>query len=102
MAGAPLGNQNARKKPWAEALRRAVARSAKGKPKDGETRIEMGLNQIADQCVKAAIKGDWKAMTEIADRLDGKPMTQTHISADEGTFVPHEVRLTGVRSSDSD
>lgn len=84
--GAPLGNDNATKsKPWQESLRRALARAG------GE--VDMGLDQIADQVVKAAIKGDKDAWKEIGDRIDGKA-TQEITGAGGGPMVVEVVRLT--------
>lgn len=67
-AGAPIGNQNARKaKRWENALTRALARVAEGQG------FEAGLDRVADQVVAAALNGDKDAWTEVANRLDGKP-----------------------------
>lgn len=70
------GNQNAYKnKPWADALRRAMARFDGGK--------ENALNLIADQTVKAAVSGDQWAVKEIADRMDGKSAQSVTVAGDE-------------------
>lgn len=80
MAGAPEGNQNKIKnKPWADALRRAMARYEDGR--------ENALNLIADQTVKAAINGDQWAITEIANRMDGKPAQSVTVAGDEDNPV---------------
>jgi len=71
MAGAPVGNQNAKKgRMWAKALEREVARLESGD-------LEAGLARIARRVVRVADQGDeekaiW-AFKEIGDRLDGKP-----------------------------
>ena len=68
MAGAPQGNQNAKKaKRWEGALTRALARVSEG------AGVESGLDKVADQVVSAALAGDKDAWQEIANRLDGKP-----------------------------
>lgn len=68
MAGAPLGNQNARKaKRWESAITRALAKVAAG------AGVEAGLDALADQLVNAAVKGEQWALIEIGNRLDGKP-----------------------------
>lgn len=73
MAGAPVGNQNARKaKIWEQALKRALARYS------GST-VDAGLDLLASRVVKAAIENeDDQAAAMIAekigDRLDGKPV----------------------------
>lgn len=80
MAGAPEGNKNKIKnKPWADALRRAMARYEDGN--------ENALNLIADQTVKAAINGDQWAITEIANRMDGKPAQSVTVAGDEDNPV---------------
>lgn len=65
--GAPLGNRNQSKtKPWADAIRRALARREKsGKGAD--------LNRLAEALLDRAGEGDLTALREIGDRLDGKP-----------------------------
>lgn len=72
---APKGNRNARKgKDWEGALRRALSQyelvGADGKPvvPKGEA-----LHAIARRVVELAILGSKDAITEIANRLDGKP-----------------------------
>lgn len=68
MAGAPVGNQNARKaKRWESAITRALAKAAAG------AGVEAGLDSLADQLVSAAGKGEQWALIEIGNRLDGKP-----------------------------
>lgn len=68
MAGAPVGNQNARKaKRWEAAITRALAKVAEG------AGVEAGLDKLAEQLVSAAGKGDQWALLEIGNRLDGKP-----------------------------
>lgn len=73
MAGAPEGNENAKKGAlYNHALKRALARA--GKTVDG------GLNKVTDQLVAAAIAGEQWAIKEVADRIEGKP-AQTNILA---------------------
>lgn len=65
--GAPVGNVNAvRNKPWADALRRAVARRVEANDKPG-------LNQLAEVLLDKCAEGDLAALKELGDRLDGKP-----------------------------
>lgn len=73
---APKGNQNAKTKPWASALKRALARNGGS--------VDAGLNKIANQVVDAAIKGDQWAVNEIGNRVDGKPAQQQII---DGTLA---------------
>jgi len=72
---APKGNQNARRKPWADALKRALARS-KGS-------VDNGLNYLADQVLTDAINGDKQAQQEIFNRVDGKYHQSVELSGDE-------------------
>lgn len=61
---AAKGNQYARKsKDWESALRRALEKHESG----------MALAKIAEHVVQQAIAGDWRAIEEIANRMDGKP-----------------------------
>ena len=66
-SGNPSGGLRTRK-PWREALERAVKRRDAGK--DGNPQM---LEVIADQCVSDAVDGSIAAIKEIGDRLDGKP-----------------------------
>ncbi len=77
---APQGNNNKTKnKPWADALRRALARFEDKDTKPGEA-----LNRIASQYVNSAINGDKDAIVEIANRLDGKPAQSLNVDEDSG------------------
>jgi hypothetical protein len=68
MAGAPVGNQNAKTaKRWQSAITRALARAADGKG------VEAGLDTLADKLVGLAAAGEQWAIREVGDRLDGKP-----------------------------
>ena len=67
--GAPKGNKNAAKgREWYEALRYALA--------SFETDViarGTALKAIAKKCVEQALDGNRDAITEIGNRLDGKP-----------------------------
>jgi len=66
--GAPVGNSNATKaKPWADAIKRALAR----REHEGNGR---DLNALADKLIDCAAEGDLSALKELGDRLDGKPV----------------------------
>lgn len=54
---------------WADAVRIAINREAKG----GDGKIRKRINIIADNLAKAAMSGDMQAIKEVGDRLDGKP-----------------------------
>ena len=78
-AGAPIGNQNARKENrlWGETIRRAVAQNDAQK-----------LRSLADKLIELAAAGDVSALREVGDRLDGKPAQQVALTgADDGPLV---------------
>lgn len=52
-------------KPWADAIRRALARRADGDLQD--------INKLADKLLDKAAEGDLPALKELGDRLDGRP-----------------------------
>ncbi len=92
-AGAPIGNQNARKgRIWSEALKRALARYS-------GTSVDAGLDKLADKMVKAANEGDAEAyqiIEKIGDRLEGKPaQTLIHNGDEEGG--PVQARIVFVK-----
>jgi hypothetical protein len=68
--GAPFGNTNRLKNMlWSDAIRRAIARAAKGPRGEGNYAM---LNKLADALVKKGLKGDVSALKELGDRIDGK------------------------------
>ena len=70
---AAKGNQYARKtKDWENALRRAIEKHSSG----------MALAKIAEKVVDDALLGDWRAIEEIANRMDGKPAQAIEHSGD--------------------
>ena len=87
--GAQPGNQNAIKpKQWSEALNKALKQFA-----DKKLKCSMGeaLDKIANNVVREALQGDWWAVAEIANRLDGKPMQSVEVAGSiEHTHV-HEL-----------
>ena len=75
MAGAPLGNDNAKRaKPWRDAIDRAVAQD------DGKR-----LRSIAETLLTLATQGDMTAIRELGDRLDGKPHQSVDVGNPDGT-----------------
>lgn len=82
--GAPPGNQNGAKgKRWAEALDRALKLF-----EDKKLKVTRGqaLDRIARNVVKEAILGDFWAVAEIGNRLDGK----AHQSVDVTGSIEHK------------
>lgn len=67
--GGQPGNRNAAKgMRWRDALNKALAQYTRDDLKAGEA-----LDRIAQNVVIAALGGDWDAIAEIGNRLDGKP-----------------------------
>jgi len=83
MAGAPLGNQNARKgKSWLDALRIEIAID------DGAR-----LQKAACQLLNKAADGDLSAIKEPADRLDGKSIQAKTVTAQLEKSVPTKIQV---------
>lgn len=72
--GAPVGNQNARKRHWSNAVEAAVM------VEDKATQRKRLFN-IADRLVAMAESGDMQAIKELGDRLDGKPAQAIDLTA---------------------
>lgn len=76
-SGAQPGNNNRNKaKPWADAIRRAIARRE-------ETGSGADLNRLAESLLDKAAEGDMAALKELGDRLDGKSAQAVTVSGDE-------------------
>lgn len=75
--GAHIGNQNARKGKWADALARAV------EVEDPATRRRR-LDAIAERLIVKAEEGDIQAIKELGDRIDGKPSQQVAVTGPQG------------------
>lgn len=88
MAGAPLGNTNGRKgKAWFDALRKeCVQRQA--------------LDKIAKVVVDAALNGEQWAITEIGNRMDGKPAQSLEVTGDPENPLEtvSRIELVGMRA----
>lgn len=83
MAGAPFGNQNARKgKSWLDALRLEIAVD------DGAR-----LQKAACQLLNKAAEGDLAAIKELADRLDGKAIQANTLTAQLETSMPTTIKV---------
>jgi hypothetical protein len=73
MAGAPLGNQNGRKgRVWSQAIERALAARSK---RDGI----VALDVLAEKLLALADEGDFQALKELGDRLEGKAVQPSEI-----------------------
>lgn len=73
--GAPLGNQNARKRHWSDAIQRAVE-------EEDPLLKRRRIDALADRLIEKAMEGDVAAMREIGDRLDGKPAQSVQLGGD--------------------
>lgn len=74
MAGAPIGNQNARTGSLVRgAIRRVLA--------ENEAKGRESLVEIARTLITNAEQGDLAAAKEVFDRLDGKAVATTEIAA---------------------
>lgn len=78
--GAAIGNQNARKGKWADAIDRAVC------VEDPVSRRRR-LDAIAERLIAKAEEGDIQAIKELGDRLDGKAAQQIVHSGDSESPV---------------
>lgn len=81
-SGNPSGTQPG--KPFAEALKRNLARRA------AESNAA-DLDKAADVLIAKAIEGDFQSLKELADRLDGKAAQS--IGGHDGGPVKHELSL---------
>ena len=88
--GAPLGNQNARKGKWAEAVSRAV------EVEDPITRRRW-IDAIADKLREKAAEGDIQASKELGDRIDGKAMQALEHSGPGGEPLPSTIAVQIVK-----
>jgi|SRR6185312_3692021 len=78
--GAQPGNRNATKtKRWTQAIDKALKQF-----QDKKLRVKAGeaLDRIAKLLVKEALQGDWWAVTEIGNRLDGKPAQSIDVTGE--------------------
>lgn len=89
--GAQPGNSNATKgRPWADAIRRALARRE-------QTGNGGDLNALADRLIDACLEGELPALKELGDRLDGKPAQAIVGDAEAG---PVAMTVTWIRPDD--
>jgi hypothetical protein len=72
MAGAPIGNENARDgRIWRDAIRRAILAD------DGRK-----LRALAERLLEKAAEGDVAALKEVGDRIDGKSAQMIGVGQD--------------------
>jgi hypothetical protein len=85
--GAPLGNQNAKKKPFTEQMRRYILANPKK------------MERIIEGVFKEAEEGNLAALHAIMDRVEGKPTQSTEISGPEGTELVKGIGFVFVDSN---
>lgn len=86
---APRGNRNAAKGTrWREALNQELAQLVLDTGLMAGT-VQAGLRAIAKRVVKDAYAGNYNAISEIANRQDGKPAQAVHVSGDDGGPIEH-------------
>ena len=78
------------------ALKRALARLS------DEHTFDAGLDRMAEKVVKAAWDGDQWAITEIGNRIDGRPAQALTVRGDEDNpLVLREIVIRTVHATDS-
>ena len=93
---APIGNNNASKsKPWADAIRRAIARHDANAPEDLHF-----LNKLADQLLVDCLNKEKDARDELTNRLDGKVAQSVTVAGDDEKPMVHKVVWEVVKPSD--
>ena len=90
MAGVKGRSGPKQEKPFRDALMLAL-KEAHGEHKK--------LRAVAESLVERAIEGDVRAITEVADRLDGKPTQQIEAAVDLGlgTLVKQAAEIVRAR-----
>jgi hypothetical protein len=79
-----VGNQHARKaRLWRDALKKELEKVI-GPNGMAVGNVVDGLRVIAKQVVADAVAGNYTAIAEIANRLDGRPAQDVHVSGDDG------------------
>ena len=73
--GAPFGNQNAKKKPFTEQMKRFILANPQK------------MEKIIEGIFKEAEEGSLAALNMIIDRVEGKPIQSTDITSSDGTVV---------------
>lgn len=88
----PTGKNGREQKPWADAIKRALARAELDPARGGRD-----INKLAEQLLDKAADGDMGALKELGDRLDGKPAQSVDLGGDPDKPLITEIRWTVVR-----
>lgn len=89
----PTGKNGREQKPWADAIKRALAR----RELTGDGR---DLNKLADTLIDKAAGGDMPALKEIGDRLDGKAAQSMTLAGDPDAPLVTRIERTIVDAND--
>jgi hypothetical protein len=81
------GNQNARKKPFTEQMKRFILANPKK------------MERIIEGVFKEAEEGNLAALHAIMDRVEGKPVQSTELSGPEGTELVKGIGFVFVDSN---
>ena len=82
--GAPKGNKNASKgRLWRDALNQELIELVLPNGKQAGS-VTAGLRAIAKKVVADAMAGDYRAITEIGIRQDGRAPQDVHLSGEDG------------------
>jgi len=88
LSEAMKGNQNARKKPFTEQMKRHLLANPKK------------LEKIIEKMVDEAVEGNLAAAKEIMDRVEGKAVQATEISGPDGTELVKGIGFMFVDGND--
>lgn len=89
MAGAPIGNTNAKgKRVWSDAIRKHAVQNGT-------------LDQAAKVLCDLAVQGDLAAIKELGDRIDGKSV-QALANDDDSPLFPQKVLVELVNAANKD
>ena len=78
----PTGKNGREQKPWADAIKRALAR-AEHDPKGSHR----ALNALAERLLDKCADGDMASLRELGDRLDGKAPQSTDLTINDRRSV---------------
>lgn len=90
----PTGKNGREQKPWADAIKRALAR----RELTGDGR---DLNKLADTLIDKAADGDMPALKEIGDRLDGKAAQSMTLAGDAENPIIARIERVVIDSKDA-
>jgi hypothetical protein len=83
------GKTNLSVRPFSDALNLAIRRIIESGPDKGRRRLDV----IAERLALAALNGDPWAITEVANRLDGRPAQQVYSLDQSGNQMPASLAI---------